>query len=78
MDTVKPINVMTEIKGKYQISLCRGQNCCPQLIIENGKYIITDDSGGRVVLDKSNIDELINQYQEFQDLKSLKEWSLGK
>ena len=59
---MKPINVMTEIKGKYQISLCRGQNCCPQLIIEGGKFIITDDFGGRVVLEKGHIEELIDEY----------------
>jgi len=53
---------MTELKGKYQVSLCRGQNCCPQLIVEGDKYTITDDFGGRVVLDKSNIDELITEY----------------
>ncbi len=69
---------MTEIKGKYQVSLCRGKSCCPQLIIKDDRYIITDDIGGSVVLEKSNIDELINQYQEYSDLKSLKEWSLGK
>ena len=69
---------MTEIKGKYQVSLCRGKSCCPQLIIKDDRYIITDDIGGSVVLDKSNIDELINQYQEYSDLKSLKKWSLGK
>ena len=49
-----------------------------QLIIKDDRYIITDDIGGSVVLEKSNIDELINQYQEYIDLKSLKEWSLGK
>ena len=69
---------MTETKGKYQVSLCRGKSCCPQLIIKDDRYIITDDIGGSVVLEKSNIDELINQYQEYIDLKSLKEWSLGK
>jgi hypothetical protein len=69
---------MTEIKGKYQVSLCRGKSCCPQLIIKDHRYIITDDIGGSVVLEKSNIDELINQYQEYSDLKSLKKWSLGK
>lgn len=69
---------MTETKGKYQVSLCRGKSCCPQLIIKDDRYIITDDIGGSVVLEKSNIDELINQYQEYSDLKSLKEWSLGK
>jgi hypothetical protein len=69
---------MTEIKGKYQVSLCRGKSCCPQLIIKDDRYIITDDIGGSVVLEKSNIDELINQYQEYSDLKSLKKWSLGK
>ena len=50
---------MTETKGKYQVSLCRGKSCCPQLIIKDDRYIITDDIGGSVVLDKSNIDELI-------------------
>ena len=69
---------MTETKGKYQVSLCRGKSCCPQLIIKDDRYIITDDIGGSVVLEKSNIDELINQYQEYSDLKSLKKWSLGK
>ena len=69
---------MTETKGKYQVSLCRGKSCCPQLIIKDDRYIITDDIGGSVVLEKSNIDELINQYQEYSDLKSLKDWSLGK
>ena len=69
---------MTELKGKYQVSLCRGKSCCPQLTIKDDKYIITDDIGGSVVLENSNIDELINQYQEYSDLKSLKKWSLGK
>ena len=72
------MNTMTETKGKYQVSLCRGKSCCPQLIIKDDRYIITDDIGGSVVLEKSNIDELIDQYQEYSDLKSLKKWSLGK
>jgi hypothetical protein len=30
-------------QGKYQVSLCRGSSCCPQLIVEGDKYTITDD-----------------------------------
>ena len=56
---------MSEIAGRYQVSLCRGRNCCPQLIIENDQYTITDDLGGRVVLTKQNLDELIAQYQNY-------------
>ena len=58
---------MTEIKGRYQVSLCRSRNCCPQLIIENNQYIITDDFGGRVELSKEHLDELITQYQGYLD-----------
>lgn len=56
---------MSEIAGRYQVSLCRGRSCCPQLIVENNQYIITDDFGGRVVLTKQNLDELIIQYQNY-------------
>ena len=56
---------MSEITGRYQVSLCRGRSCCPQLIIENDQYIITDDFGGRVVLTKQNLDELTIQYQDY-------------
>lgn len=53
---------MSEIAGRYQVSLCRGRSCCPQLIIENDQYIITDDFGGKVVLEKEHIEELIGQW----------------
>lgn len=53
---------MTELPGKYQVSLCRKSTCCPQLIIENDQYIITDDFGGKVVLEKEHIKELIGEY----------------
>lgn len=56
---------MTELPGKYQVSLCRKSTCCPQLIIENDQYIITDNFGGRVLLSKDNLDELITQYQGY-------------
>jgi len=65
-------------QGKYQASLCRGQNCCPQLIIENGQYIITDDSGGRVVLEQHNIKILVEQYQEYtEQMEALETWASG-
>lgn len=53
---------MSEIAGRYQVSLCRGRSCCPQLIIENDQYTITDDFGGKVVLEKEHIEELIGEY----------------
>ena len=69
---------MTETKGKYQVSLCRGKSCYPQLIIEKGKYIITDDSGGRVVLEQHNIKILVEEYQEYaEQLEALETWASG-
>lgn len=67
---------MTE--KQYKVSLCRGKNCCPQLIIENGQYIITDDSGGRVVLEQHNIKILVEQYQEYiEQMEALETWASG-
>ena len=60
---------MTESIGKYQVSLCRKTTCCPQLIIENGQYIITDDFGGKVTLEQQHIKELVKTYQEYEQLQ---------
>ena len=65
-------------QGRYQASLCRGKNCCPQLIIENGQYIITDDSGGRAVLEQHNIEILTQEYQEYKEqLEAVETWASG-
>lgn len=66
---------MSEIKGRYQVSLCRARNCCPQLIIENDQYIITDDFGGKVVLDDQQMNSLLKEYREYREMQSLKGWN---
>lgn len=66
---------MTESKGKYQVSLCRKTTCCPQLIIENGQYIITDDFGGKVTLEEEHIKELMKEYREQMEIQSLRRWN---
>ena len=66
---------MSEIAGRYQVSLCRGRSCCPQLIIENDQYIITDDFSGKVVLDDQQMNSLLKEYREYREMQSLKGWN---
>ena len=66
---------MSEIAGRYQVSLCRCRSCCPQLIIENDQYIITDDFSGKVVLDDQQMNSLLKEYREYREMQSLKGWN---
>ena len=48
-----------EISGQYKAGLCRGSDCCPQLIVNRDEFTITDDEGGTVTSDRENMDLLV-------------------
>lgn len=61
-----------ESSGQYEvnkISLCRGSDCCPQLIVNRDEFTITDDNGGSVTLDRENMDLLVQNYLDNQKLR---------
>ena len=50
------------MEKKLEYTMCAGQRCCPKLIeIEDNKFEIVDDFGGKVILEKEQL-VLLKEY----------------
>lgn len=41
------------------IAICGGRKCCPTMDKKEGKYIITDDFGGKVKLEEEEVKNIL-------------------
>jgi len=46
-----------------KFNLCKEGSCCPEVVVDNGIVIITDDDGGKVQLTKEQVKILWEKLQ---------------